>query len=166
MKKLRRAVRDGRRMQRTTRAGAIAARKGADLAQAAGHVVAKRASLALLAMADPAQADHAEFARILPEKAAAFSAAATALMRGSETLVRQAAEFASSEMVAATKTGGELALCRTPTAVAAVQGRHATAWFFRALSQSIAVGALAMQTYGAVMAPVQRVAVGNARRLV
>ena len=165
MKKPRRAVRDGRRMQRTARAGALAALKGAALAQATGHVVAKRAALGMVALIDPTQADHAEFARIVPEKAEAFGAAAVALVRGSGTLAQQAAQFASSEIAIATKTAGELAWCRTPAAPAAVQGRYATAWFFRALSQSIAVGALAMQTYGAVMVPVQRAAVGNSRRL-
>ena len=81
MKKVRRAVRDGRRMQRTARAATRAALKGAALAQATGHVVAKRTALGLSAMANPAQADHAEFVRIVPEKMAAFSASAMTLMR-------------------------------------------------------------------------------------
>ena len=44
MRKFRRAVRDGRRIQRTAGAGTLAALKGAALAQAAGRVVAKRAA--------------------------------------------------------------------------------------------------------------------------
>jgi hypothetical protein len=165
MKKIRRAVRDGRRLQRTASATRRAVLKGAALTQATGHVMAKRTALGLSAMANPAQADHAEFMRIVPEKMAAFNAAAIALMRCSGEMAQQAARFATSEIADATAAAADLARCRTPAAAVAVQGRFATAWLFRALSQSIAVGAIAMRSYGDVMAPVHRVAVRNSRRL-
>ena len=165
MKKLRRAVRDGRRIQRTARAGTLAVLKGAALAQAAGHVVAKRTALGLVAMANPAQADHAEFARIVPEKMEAFHASAIALMRGSGELAQQAARFASSEMATASEAAADLARCRTPAAAIEIQCLFATAWFARVLSRAIAVGTLAMRSYGAVTAPVHRVAIRNSRRL-
>jgi Phasin protein len=165
MKKIRRAVRDGRRLQRAARATTRAVLKGAALTQATGDVMAKRTALGLSAMANPAQADHAEFVRIVPEKMAAFSASAITLMRCSQEIAQQAARFATSEMANATAAAADLARCRTPAAAVAVQGRFATAWLFRALSQSIAVGALAMRSYGDVMTPVHQVAVGNSRRL-
>jgi hypothetical protein len=165
MKKIRRAVRDGRRLQRAARATTRAVLKGAALTQATGDVMAKRTALGLSAMANPAQADHAEFVRIVPEKMAAFSASAMTLMQCSQEIAQQAARFATSEMANATAAATDLARCRTPAAAVAVQGRFATAWLFRALSQSIAVGALAMRSYGDVMTPVYRVAVGNSRRL-
>ena len=76
MKKFRHAVRDGRRIQRTAGAGTLAALKGAALARAAGHVVAKRTALGLVAMADATWADQAKFARMVPEKMEAFGASA------------------------------------------------------------------------------------------
>lgn len=165
MKKIKRAVRDGRRLQRTAHATRRAVRKGAALAQATGHVIAKRAALGAAAIANPAQADHAEFARIVPEKVAAFSASAMTLMRCSQEMAQQAARFATSELASATAAVADLARCRSPAAAAAVQGRFATAWMFRALSQSIAVGALAMRSYGDVITPMHRVAVNNSKRL-
>jgi hypothetical protein len=165
MKKIRRAVRDGRRLQRTASAATRAAVKGAGLAQATGHVVAKRTALGLSALANPAQADHAEFVRIVPEKIVAFRASAITLMRCSGEMAEQATRFATSEMANATAAAADLARCRTPAAAIAVQSRFATAWLFRALSQSIAVGALAMRSYGEVMTPVHRMAVRNSARL-
>ena len=165
MNKLRRAARDGRRMQRTASAATRTALKGAALAQATGDVLAKRTALGLSAMANPAQADHLEFVRIVPEKMAAFSASAMTLMRCSREMAELAARFAASEIANATAAGANLARCRTPAAAAAVQSRFATAWMLRALSQSIAVGALAMRSYGDVVTPVHRAAVRNSRRL-
>lgn len=165
MKQIKRAVRDGRRLRRTASAATRAALEGAALAQAAGHVVAKRTALGLSAMSNPARADHAELARIVPEKMAAFSASAATLMRCSGEMAEQAARFTSSEMANATEAAADLARCRTPAAAIAVQSRFATAWLFRALSQSIAVGALAMRSYGDAMTPVHQVAIRNSRRL-
>jgi Phasin protein len=166
MKRLRRSTRDGRRIQRAARAGSLATLKSARLAQAAGHVLAKRTGLGLVAMANPAQADKAEFARILPEKAEASRASAITLMQCSGDIAWQATRFASSEMAMASKAAADLARCRTPAAAIAIQSQFATAWFFRAFSQSIAVGALAMRSYSAVLSPIHRVAVRNSRRLV
>ena len=165
IKKLRRAVRDGQRIQRTADAGTLAALKGATLAQAAGHVVAKRTALGLVAMANLAQADHAEFARIVPEKIEAFRASAIALMGYSAELAQQAARYASSEIAIASEAVVDLARCRTPAAAIGIQSQFATTWFARARSRSIAVAALAVRSYGAVTTPVHQVAIRNSRRL-
>ena len=164
MRKVRRAVRDGRRLQRTATAATRAALTGAALAHATGHVVAKRTALGLSAMANPTQAA-AEFGRIVPEKMAAFRASAITLMRYSGEIAEQATRFAASEMVNATEAASDLARCRTLAAAVAVQSRFGTAWLFRALSHSIAVGALVTRSYGDVMTPVHRVVVRNSRRL-
>jgi hypothetical protein len=116
-------------------------------------------------MADPTRADQAEFARMVPEKMEAFGASAITFMRCSGELAQQAARFASSEMAIATIATADLARCRTPAAAVAIQSRFAAAWFARALSRSIAVGALAMRSYGAVMTPVHQAAIQNSRRL-
>jgi hypothetical protein len=116
-------------------------------------------------MANPAQADHAEFTRIVPEKMEAFRASAIALMRCSGELAQQAARFASSEIAIASEAVADLARCRTPAAAIGIQSQFATAWFARTLSRSIAVGALAVRSYGAVTTPVHQVAIRNSRRL-
>jgi hypothetical protein len=164
MRKIRRAVRDGRRLQRTATAATRAALTGVALAQATGHVVAKRTALGLAAMANPAQAA-AESERIVPEKMAAFRASAIVLMRYSGEIAEQAMRFAAYEMVNATDAASDLARCRTLAAAIAVQSRFGTAWLFRAFSHSIALGALATRSYAGVMTPVHRVAVRNSRRL-
>jgi hypothetical protein len=165
MKKIRRAARDGRRVQRTARAVAHAALEGAAFAQAASQVAAKRTALGLAAMASPAGANQAEFSRILPEKLSAFRGSAIAAMRCSGELAEQASRFASSEIATATAAAADLARCRTPAAAIAVQSRFVTAWLFRALSHSLAVNALVMRSYRDVMTPVHRVVIRNSRRL-
>jgi hypothetical protein len=165
MKKIRRAVRDGRRLRRTASTTAHASLKGAALAQAAGHVAAKRTALGLAAIANPADANQAEFSRIVPEKLAAFRGSAAAAIRCSGELAEQVSRFASSEIATATAAAADLARCRTPAAAIAIQSRFATAWLLRALSHSIAVGALVMRSYGEVMTPVHRVVIRNSKRL-
>jgi len=165
MNKIRRAVRDVRRIRRTYRAGAVTALKGAALAHAAVDVVSKRMALGSVALADPARADRAEFARIVPEKMVAFGASGMTFMRYSGELAQQTARYVSSEMAIATKAAADLARCRTPAAAVAIQGRFATAWLLRAFSQSVAVGSLAVRSYGAVMTPVHQVAIRNSKRL-
>ena len=165
MKKIRRAVRDSRRLQRTASAASRAALRGAALAQATSHVAAKRTALGLSAIVNPPATDHVEFGRIVPEKIAAFRGSAITLMRCSQEIAQQVTRFATSEIANATAAAADLARCRTPAAAVAVQSRFATQWLFRALSHSIAVGALAMRSYGEVMAPVHQVAVRNSRRL-
>jgi hypothetical protein len=164
MRKIKRAVRDGRRLQRTATAATRVALRGVALAQATGDVVAKRTALGLTAMANPAEAA-AESRRIVPEKMAAFGASATTLMRCSGEIAEKAMRFAASEIVNATAAASDLARCRNLAAAIAVQGRFGTAWLFRAFSHSIAVGAIATRSYGDVMSPVHRVVVRNSKRL-
>ena len=52
---------------------------GNDLAIGAGQIIAKRVALGLAAAVNPMAADLAEFARIVPEKVEAFSAAGIAM---------------------------------------------------------------------------------------
>ena len=165
MKKIRRAVRNGRRLQRAARAGIVTAHSNTSLARAAAHVVAKRTAIGFAAMADPAQADRAELARIVPEKTTAFGASAMILMRCSGEVAQEAARFTTSEAALATRAATDLASCRTPEAAAAIQSRFVTGWFNRAFAQSIVVGTLAMRSYGAIMAPVLQTAIRNSRRL-
>jgi hypothetical protein len=140
-------------------------RKTQELLAASGQVVAKRMTLGAAALVNPATADHAEFARMVPEKAKAFSEAGAAWLRWSGAISGHMSSFVSRELLTATQAAAEMALCRTPTSLAAAQHRFATAWFARAVSHSIALGSLSARSHSAAMAPVHRAATANARRL-
>lgn len=163
--RVRRASNNLKKLSRTAASAAKATLLHGELASAAGRVIAKRATLGAAALLDPSNADHAEFLRVVPEKAAAFSASGMALYRWATELASQMAWTTSAEAVSATRASTELALCRSPAAVIAVQTRFAVRWFERALSQSLAVSALVMRSQGAILAPLHRAATANARRL-
>jgi hypothetical protein len=141
------------------------ARKTSELAFAASQVIAKRMALGAAAMADPFNADHAEFAKIIPEKTEAFSQVGMIWLCWSSVFTDQMASFATREMATVAQAAAAMASCRTPAGVIAAQSSFAAAWFARAISQSIALGALAMRSQSAALAPVHRAATANARRL-
>ena len=165
MKPLDRALRDAAKIGDTLADVATSYGKHGELALASGEVVAKRLALGAAAMVDPLGADHAELARMIPEKVAAFSDAGAVLLQRSGAVARQVAKFAANEMALAMRAGMALAACRTPAELATAQSRLVTAWFGRAMSQSIALGSMAVRSQAAAMAPVHRTATANARRL-
>jgi hypothetical protein len=163
--RVRRASNNLKKLSRIATSAAKTTRQRGELARAAGRVVAKRSTLGAAALLHPSNADHAEFSRLVPEKAAAFSASGMALYRWAAEVAVQMARTTSDEVASVTRASTELALCRSPTAVVAVQTRFAVGWFERALSQSLAASALAMRSQGAMLAPLHRAATANARRL-
>jgi hypothetical protein len=136
-----------------------------ELALAAGRVVARRSALGAAAMLDPANADGAEFSRMMPEKIAAFSASGMALYRWASNIAYQVARTTGDEAANIARASTELALCRTPAAAVAVQTRFAIGWYERALSQLLAGSALAMRSHGAMLTPLHCAATSNDRRL-
>jgi hypothetical protein len=139
--------------------------QGGELALAAGRVIARPSNLATAAILDPATADHAEFSRMVPEKAAAFSASGLALFRWANEFAWQTARSTSDAAVKMAQAWSELALCRTPMAAFAAQTSFAFGWCGRAYSQLLAANALAMRSHGAMLAPLHRAATSNDRRL-
>jgi hypothetical protein len=95
----------------------------------------------------------------------ALSAVATVLQQRSAAVIAEMTRFAGNEATIALRAAGELALCRTPAEIAAAQSRFVVDWFARAVSQSLALGGLAMSAGGAMLAPVHRAATDNAKRL-
>jgi hypothetical protein len=160
-----RALRGARKLRNAARAAGTNGRKGGELAVAARHVIAKRMTLAAAAIVDPLNADHAEFARMVPEKATAFTSAGMAWLRGSSEAAQRISGFAASELAMAATAAVAIAGCSTPAGIMAAQSRFATAWLARMVSQSIALGSLAVKSQGAAMAPIYRAATANARRL-
>jgi hypothetical protein len=116
-------------------------------------------------MLDPANADRAEFSRMMPEKIAAFSASGLALYRWASDVAYQVARTTGDEAANLARASTELALCRTPAAAVAVQTRFAIGWCERALSQLLAGSALAMRSHGTMLTPLHRAATSNDRRL-
>ncbi|MET1026364.1 MAG: hypothetical protein ABWY00_04290, partial [Dongiaceae bacterium] len=121
-------------------------RQTGDLVQAASQVVAQRMGLGAAAMMDPLNADHVEFAKIVPEKAMAFSEAGMAWILWSGKITEQMASFAAREMAVVTEATMAITHCRTPAGMAAAQTSFITAWISRALSQSIALSSLAIRS--------------------
>jgi hypothetical protein len=141
------------------------AKHGGDVARATSQVIAKRVALGLSAAFDPAQADHAEFERIIPEKVEAFAAAGMAMLRQSVQAHQQMLELASEEVI---KTAGamiEMTGCSGPAAFVDAPSKFARAWLSRAASGFMAVGALALASQAATMAPIRQTVVSNAERL-
>ena len=136
-----------------------------ELIAASGDVIAKRLAIGLSGMIDPANADHAELARLVPEKSAAVSAGATALFERSGQFVERMARFTTDEVLLASRACASLTACRTPAAFLAAQHGLTFAWLARAISQAMNLGGLAMQSPGDAMAPFHRTATANARRL-
>jgi hypothetical protein len=74
-----------------------------ELVVASGEVIAKRLDMGLSGMIDPANADHGELARLVPEKSAAISASATALLERSGQIVERMARFTTDEILLASR---------------------------------------------------------------
>lgn len=136
-----------------------------DLAVAAGHVIAKRLTLGMAALLNPLRADYAEFARIVPEKVEAFSAAGMIMLEQSNQAKQQMTRFASDEVMATTCATIAIASCPGPVALAAAQGKFALEWFDRAASSFLAMSMLALGAQAAAMTPVRQTVVANAERL-
>src|SRR5690349_8970839 len=155
-RKFQRTARDARKLTRTLAAATASTLKTGELAVASGEVIARRVALGAAALADPASADHREFARMIAEKVTALSTVGSIVQQRSGAVMTQMARFAQSEAAIALETVQQLARCRTPTDLAAAQSRIVLDWFARAASQSLAFAALAMHASGAILAPVHR----------
>lgn len=165
MKSRTRAVRGTKKLGHAISAGRKSVRKTGELSMAAAQVVTRRMALGATAMIDPLNADHVEFARIIPEKITALSDAGMSWLLWSGKAAGQLSAIAANEMAIAAETTVAIASCRTPAGALAAQINFATAWLSRALSHSIALGAMTLQSQEAAMAPVHRTVTANVRRL-
>ena len=165
MKSPTRRFRRARKLGNAMSVAGTNARKTSELVKAARHVVAKRMTLGAAAMIDPLNADHGEFAKIIPEKTKAFSEAGITWLQRSGQVAELMARFAASETATIAQAAVDMAVCRTPADLIARQSSFATAWLSRALSQTFALGSLFMRSQGAAIAPIHRAATTNERRL-
>jgi Phasin protein len=141
------------------------ASRGNDLAKATTRIIAKRVALGLAAALDPIHADRVEFARMVPEKVEAFSAAGMVMLNQSGEASRQMMRLASEEVMTTACATIEMTGCSSPVAWAEAQSRFARAWLSRVTSSFNTMGMLALTAQAAAMAPIRQTVVANAERL-
>jgi O-methyltransferase involved in polyketide biosynthesis len=141
------------------------ASRSGDLALAASQVVAKRVALAVTGALNPAEADHAEFARMVPEKIEAFSAVGAVLRQQTDHVARAWTRRAADEVQATAKATISLAGCLTPGAFATAQHALMMGWFERLAANVAALGMLTLQAHEAAMAPLHAQVAVNVDRL-
>ncbi len=141
------------------------ASRGSDIARATTQVIAKRMALGIAGAADPLGADHVEFARMVPEKVEAFSAAGMVMLEQSGQASRQIMRLASEEVMTTVHATMEMTACSCPVSFAEWQGKFARAWFNRMSSSFIAMGIMVLAAQGAAMTPIQETVLANADRL-
>lgn len=138
---------------------------GNDIAIAAGEVIARRVILGMAAAFDPVRADHAEFARMVPEKMEAFSAAGMIMLEQSNQFGWECSRIAADEVMTTARATLALTGCTTPMAMAEAQGHFALAWFNRAATNLFAMGMLVLGAQQAAMIPIQQAVADNTVRL-
>lgn len=139
---------------------------GNELVIGAGQIIAKRVGLGLAAAVNPMAADLAEFARIMPEKVEAFSAAGIAMFEQTELVRNQLTSFASDEVMTTVRATIEIATCFTPMAMLEAQDRIAHAWWDRAISNFAALATMTLNAHSAGLGPLQLAVAANKARLV
>jgi hypothetical protein len=157
-----------RHLKRVRRAvaevGATSARAG-ELGVAAGKVVAHRVGLGLAALANPLDADHAEFARMVPEKTEAFTAAGTIMLERTAAIGQRIAAHTMKEAMLAGRAGLEMAATADPASLLRVQSRFLAGAASRFIELAMQVGGMSLAIGGAALVPVHRTATANARRI-
>jgi O-methyltransferase involved in polyketide biosynthesis len=141
------------------------ASRGNDIAKATTKIIAKRVALGLAAVLDPVHADHVEFARMVPEKVQAFSAAGMVMLNQSGEASRQMMRLASEEVMTTACATIEMTGCSSPAAWAEAQSRFARAWLSRATSSLNTMGMLMLTAQAAAMVPIRQTVTANAERL-
>lgn len=136
-----------------------------DLTVAASHVVARRVALGVAGALNPSSTDHAEFARMVPEKVAAFSAANRIMLSQSGLLAREMSRLASEEVHVSARATLAMAGCASPVALATAGSEFMMAWFNRAATNFIALGMMTLGVQDAAMAPVRQQVAVNIERL-
>jgi O-methyltransferase involved in polyketide biosynthesis len=147
-----------------TMASQNAIRSG-DIARAATAVIAKRIALGMAGTADPLRSDHTEFARMVPEKVEAFSAAGMVMLKQSGQVGRQFMRLASDEVMRTVHATLEMTGCSFPAPLAELQVKLARAWFDRMTSSFIMLGTMVLAAQAAAMTPIQETVFANADRL-
>jgi hypothetical protein len=138
---------------------------GNNLAIAAGQVIAKRVALGVAAAVNPMAADHAEFARMVPEKVEAFSAAGMAMLEHTGEVGNRVSHFAANEVMTTARATLEIAICHDPLSMLAAQGRFVSAWWERTTANMMTLGMMALSAQAATLTPIRLAVAANTERL-
>ena len=130
-------------------------RESAGLAVTSGEVVNAR----LTGM------KQAEFARMVPEKMVAASAAGAAGIQAAMRVVAQLYRDATGEGIAAMALMQKIAVARTPLQVLVLQQQAAVAAWERMIARTFTAGEIMLHAQGDMSAPYRTAANANARRL-
>jgi hypothetical protein len=136
-----------------------------ELTLAAAEVVFRRMTLGGFALVNPAAADHAEFARMVPEKTRAFSDAGLILISRSEQIRRKMGRLVADEMTLAAQAATDVMAARDPASVIAFHVDAAASWAARLATLPRTMCLLALKAQTAAMAPIHRAATDNVERL-
>jgi len=135
------------------------------LALASAEVVMRRMALGGSAMLNPAKADHGEFARMVPEKARAFTDAGKILFGQAALIGQECARFAAEEVMIAARSAAGLMFGAGPAGFLAGQSAAAIASAQRFATQTGAICLMALTAQAEAMASIHRVAADNVDRL-
>jgi hypothetical protein len=136
-----------------------------ELTLAAAEVVFRRMTLGGFALVNPVAADHAEFARMVPEKTRAFSDAGSILISRSEQIRQEMGRFIADEMTLAAQAATAVLTARNPINMIAVHVDAGVSWVARLATLPRVMGLLALEAQAAAMAPIHRAATDNVERL-
>jgi hypothetical protein len=136
-----------------------------ELTLAAAEVVFRRMTLGGFALVNPAAADHAEFARMVPEKARAFSDAGSILISRSEQIRQEMGRFIADAMTLAAQASTAVLTARNPVSMIALHVDAGVSWAARLATLPRVMGLLALEAQAAAMAPIHRAATDNVERL-
>lgn len=142
-----------------------AALTAGEMTVAASSVIGRRTALAAAALREPHRADHAELARMGPEKIAAFGEAGAAIAMEMWRLQRDTLAFIAAQAQEATRVA--LTLSTAPTLLHAIgtQSSYVAETLDRTAHETATIAGRAL-TIGAIgAAPIHRKATANARRL-
>jgi hypothetical protein len=154
-----------RRLTAAARRSAATALKAHEALGAAAGVIAARAEMTALAVAQPSAEANAELGLMVTEKVAAFSEAAAAVAAGAADLAGRNARYAAEEAMAATRAMARIADCRTPAELMGLHGQLITDFWGRSLAHGLGLNAVAVRTGEKALAPVHKTVTANHRRL-
>ncbi|OYX35112.1 MAG: hypothetical protein B7Y99_04470 [Caulobacterales bacterium 32-69-10] len=140
---------------------AATAIKAGKAMSAAAEVIAARANLC----ASPTGVSGVEMNLMVSEKVAAFSEAGAALSRGASDMAGHGASYVQAEAAAAQRGAAQLAACRTPMELFALQSRLFTDFVARGMAYGLDLNTAATKTGEDALHPIHKVVAANAKRL-
>jgi hypothetical protein len=136
-----------------------------ELTLAAAEVVFRRMTLGGFAMVHPAGADNEEFARMVPEKARAFSDAGLIMIYRAAQIGQEVTGFIADEITLATEAATAVMTTPDPAGMIVGQADAGVSWAARLTTLPRAICLLALEAQAAALAPIHRAATDNVERL-